>query len=529
MFNKIPHTLLLAALLLLAACSTKNDFFEEQDDTPAMSYVDIYVHSDRPEVTTRADEGTVDAISPEDAIYDVQVWAFRQGAAGTATAIGYISREYSTTPLGNSEVLRMPFLTGDLDAANMMVDFYAVANTTGINFDALILLAKGKDLTKGELQELLLTGNDFGTTTPVHAVPAEGLPMSKVVADRKITENAGALSITRQDIALRRAVSKIQFYVARKSEVSNAQILGFTLNNQLVSANEYLLPNTDTRSPHLSLTGTDATDYVAGFTYTDNPLTQDLQIKDMSEPEGLAYTRWKADNPSGTPQQYDDALSTYASGYGLTYLRETGKKLSGTIIYSTDGGTTTATIPFTMAAEGDFARNHSYIVYVYFTTAGVNLTVSTQPWEYVEHNTSYTNVITVSDAGRLTPVSGTYNSQQSNLADQNIVLAYQTILQFRFKIDAPLGYAWTATFNSRGGNARAFKFVDDEGGLHDNISGDIGEECTLRIQAADDDVSIESSAYLEIVVRNLMGSNVYVNDLTPSDKGNWTIIQRSTN
>ena len=73
---------------------------------------------------------------------------------------------------------------------------------------------------------------------------------------------------------------------------------------------------------------------------------------------------------------------------GLTYLRESDKKLTGTITYhvkervnvETAWENVTATekkATFSMADPGDFLRNHSWIVYVFYMDATIyTLTVT---------------------------------------------------------------------------------------------------------------------------------------------------------
>ena len=515
---------MLAALLLLLlheGCSHHTSEVE-----PGVSYVDIYVHASASAVVSRADEGTVKAVSPEDAIYSVQVWAFKKDASDEAQAIGYVSHPYSATPIADGTVLSMPFLTEDL-VANLHVDFYAVANTSGLRSEVTEALGQGKQLTKGELKELVLSGDDFGTASPVHGVPATGLPMSKVVEDKAITTTVGALSITRQDIPLRRAVSKIRFCIVRKSDVPSAQILGFTLDDHCISNNEYLLPNSDERTANLKLTGYNTQDWANGFTYTDNPLTALSQIKDISvDPSAYVYSRWMTDHSGTTAQDWEDVIKDITTEYGLTYLRETSKKLTGKLKYSVDGGATTAEVPFTMAEAGDFTRNHSYIVYVYFTMTDISLTVSTQPWAYAERNITYTDAIDVNEGDRIKWTDHTYWESMSDLSNFIIVLNPPTAAECKFRISAPLGYAWTATFSSVRGNATAFKFLDEEGNKHDNISGPIGDVATLKIVADQDETSINSEAELQIVVRNLMGAHtVLVTNLTPEGRM-WRIVQQ---
>jgi hypothetical protein len=55
---------------------------------------------------------------------------------------------------------------------------------------------------------------------------------------------------------------------------------------------------------------------------------------------------------------------------GLTYLRESDKQLKGTITYkyneNNSATDTPETVTFSMAAAGDFLRNHSWIIYIYY-------------------------------------------------------------------------------------------------------------------------------------------------------------------
>jgi hypothetical protein len=64
---------------------------------------------------------------------------------------------------------------------------------------------------------------------------------------------------------------------------------------------------------------------------------------------------------------------------GLSYLRETDRQLTGTISYVLNGVPGTA--EFSMKDPGDFARNHSWIVYLYFTSDAIQFTVSWTLWE----------------------------------------------------------------------------------------------------------------------------------------------------
>ena len=89
-------------------------------------------------------------------------------------------------------------------------------------------------------------------------------------------------------------------------------------------------------------------------------------------------------------QEYEDLINGAVNAghlkqLGLTYLRESDKKLTGTITYQTKEReditkqweditqTNEETAHFSMALEGDFLRNHSWIVYIYFMDGKIHV------------------------------------------------------------------------------------------------------------------------------------------------------------
>ena len=67
---------------------------------------------------------------------------------------------------------------------------------------------------------------------------------------------------------------------------------------------------------------------------------------------------------------------------GPYYLRESDKRLEGTISYSVDNVAQTP-VTFKMKDNGDFLRNHSWIVYAYYEgLSGMQVVVvDVTPWE----------------------------------------------------------------------------------------------------------------------------------------------------
>jgi len=307
-------------------------------------------------MSTKADIGDVAVVSDEDKIVSAQVWAFASGAASTETALSYKSATG-----GNSSSMSLLLEFSDdakTAAAGKYLDFYVIANRLGAIGDGSALT-----MTKAQIEALALGTSDFGTSDPVvGSVPTTGLPMAmKTTSSEVIVDTTPKLVVESQGIVLRRAVSKIRFCVARKTGLENVQILGFTIDDQMIPAQEYLMPQADVRTANIV-----GTEYSAGFSYSSTLSTSSIPEQSSEDLAGLVYSTWAAAHPSGTAQDYDDAISAATAEYGRTYLRESDKAISGTVRYSTDGGTTTVSAPFQLVEAGDFVRNHSVIVYLYF-------------------------------------------------------------------------------------------------------------------------------------------------------------------
>ena len=61
---------------------------------------------------------------------------------------------------------------------------------------------------------------------------------------------------------------------------------------------------------------------------------------------------------------------------GPTYLRESDKQLTGTISYTYKDNSIDKTpdpVTFSMAGAGDFLRNHSWIVYIYYMDSKIHV------------------------------------------------------------------------------------------------------------------------------------------------------------
>ena len=85
-----------------------------------------------------------------------------------------------------------------------------------------------------------------------------------------------------------------------------------------------------------------------------------------------------------TAQEYEDLINDAVSkGHlkqlGLTYLRESDRQLKGKINYTYTDGNTDKTVDteFSMATPGDFLRNHSWIIYIFYMDTKIHVQMVT--------------------------------------------------------------------------------------------------------------------------------------------------------
>ncbi|MCR5158965.1 MAG: hypothetical protein K6D37_07560 [Prevotella sp.] len=267
-------------------------------------------------------------------------------------------------------------------------------------------------------------------------IATSGLPMSAIVEEQPIWGSFPHLRIGRSEnettiLELTRAVSKLRFVLCQiKNQVETKTLESINeikLNGGLIPTETSLLPGTTSYTGKY-VTGnppSDAITYVGAgkaieklvhalaanspsthqaLPAVDNPLvyayeTQNAQVyedlinhaADEESSRKLTNRTWL--NQYGADNDVEelkaDKLTTddlpQLKELGLTYLRESDKQLTGTINYTYITGqdqtgqniTETKEATFAMAAPGDFLRNHSWIVYIYYMDSEIyTLTVT---------------------------------------------------------------------------------------------------------------------------------------------------------
>lgn len=361
--------LLLVAVLLTACHSSDESGNSAEEDC----YLEIYVYApDRP-IVTRGDVGEVKPADAESTVHTLQIWVFK---SGNGNLVGY--HEATPTYLNGTtgqEVYRMKVAREFADAPEA-VDVYVVANTAscGLTFSET---TSRDDLDAAKIgKETPVVGETyFGPGEKVSAVPTNGLPMSAVLKNQPIHGSFPALRIGTQDqmsvLRLTRAVSKLRFVLCRiKDDTSDKKLE--SINS--ISLSENQIPDS------IWLIARETKGYTYNHTAISYGSVEKENIPEVDDPLTYLYA-------TQTAQEYEDlidaAINNEEDGVkkpllkevGLTYLRESDKQLTGTINYTTTEKTEEVT--FSMAAPGDFLRNHSWIVYIYYLGKKIHVHVVT--------------------------------------------------------------------------------------------------------------------------------------------------------
>ena len=375
-------------MLLLIACSGDGD----SSETKQPAVINVYVFAPDKPIITRGDIGEVDPINnteSESKITTLQIWVFEHN---TDNLIAYYSPE-SVTNLnsGTGETYQLSASDAFTQAATKpTVDVYVVANVTAANSGITL----NESTTRTALEAALIEGDFFGLNTLTDKVPAAGLPMSGVLRDVSVTGSAPVYKIS--NVTLTRAVSKIRFVFSREKVGDTetdvpVKINSIQLNAEMIPTQEYLFLETGEDAPayHVGSYGTnDATEFL---TTPLEDIAQNADPMDYSYQAGQDAQEYENLINSGLTKtvkndQNEDVPAPELTQVGPFYLRESGKLLTGSITFQRgEDGTTAKPVTFKMHQAGDFSRNHTWIVYAYYSASGlVAVTVVVKNWTDVE-------------------------------------------------------------------------------------------------------------------------------------------------
>ena len=365
--------MLLLVLVLLTACKSSDEDRTEED-----CYLNIYVYApDRP-IVTRGDVGEITPADAESKVHTLQIWVFK---SGNGAKVGYL--QATPTFLNEAtgqEMYRMKVDKKFADAPEA-VDVYVVANAASCGLTTLNENTSRADLDAANIgtignTDYFGTANCYGQddlTPSTGRIATKGLPMSAVLKNQPIHGSYPALRIGTQDqisvLQLTRAVSKLRFVLCRSSVNSGKELV--SINS--ISLNSGQIPNSIWYIPR------EANNYTLNNDYSTSAITygpiEKTAIPAVADPLIYLYE-------TQTAQKYEDLINEAVSaGYllqtGLTYLRESDRQLTGSITYTESGSEEQKTVEFSMAAPGDFLRNHSWIVYIFYMGSTIHVHVVT--------------------------------------------------------------------------------------------------------------------------------------------------------
>lgn len=298
----------------------------------------------------------------EEKITSIRVWAFKSGTnKATATPIGFKS-ETNLSAQGSHKVSMM--ITRK-NAENLdKIDLYILLNAESEG------VLDGRDcikMTRADLENLVIK-NQFGITADSTAqttvVPQAGLPISRVIKELDVTnnikDNATDAALHSINIPLIRAVSKLHFFFTRKDvkDTEGVVVTRIEVNENVIPTQSSVFPTatTDAQKETEGLTGDlNSLSYLSRKIKFGSVATED--IKPVQDP--TSYIR----KPGQTAEAYITQLRDSTTECHLSYLRETGKELTGTIYFKLNksGAVKQATFSISNAY-----RNHEMVVYGYF-------------------------------------------------------------------------------------------------------------------------------------------------------------------
>ena len=307
----------------------------------------------------------------EEKITSIRVWAFKSGPdKATATPIGFKS-ETNLSAQGSHNVSMM--ITRKNAETLGKIDLYILLNAESEG------VLDGKNcikMTRADLEKLVIK-NQFGITAEgtaqTRVVPQAGLPISRVIKELDVTnnikDNATEAAQHSIHIPLIRAVSKLHFFFTRKNvkDTEGVEVTKIEVNEGIVPTQSSVFPTatTDAKKETEGLTGN-----LNSLTYLSQKMTFGSvatgNIKSVTDP--TSYIR----KPGQTAEDYITKLRDATTECHLSYLRETGEELTGTIYFKLNksGAVKHATFSISNAY-----RNHEMVVYGYFLGEKSTLTL----------------------------------------------------------------------------------------------------------------------------------------------------------
>ena len=344
---------LCSMLMLLCWSCGGQDTDTDTPDVDQGPFLEIKVYSPERSQVTRADIGDIPGDDNENAIHHMNIWVFEHHGTGQTDDgkfVGYLSVA-NPNPLVDSpyRILVSETFVDNPPAVDIYVTANVTESNTGIKLD--------RTTTRDQLDAALIGQNYFGLSSPVKVVPTDSLPMSGVLKNQPVKGMAPIVSVG-TNVKVARAVSKVRFVFCNSSDAVDQKltIQSITFDDEMIPKEEYLFLN----APYTGRNFKVGSEYEAAAPLVNTPTV----VASYSSPTEYAYR-------GQTGEEYEALINKgikeeILTEVGKFYLRESDKKITGTITYTVGSSTTALSAPFTMSEAGDFSRNHTWIVYGFF-------------------------------------------------------------------------------------------------------------------------------------------------------------------
>lgn len=345
----------LVLLLVFGGCSS-----DTEEQSPVL---DIYVYAPGKPTLTRS---VIDPTEEEKKVNSMTLWVYKSSDGSQLGSITLSGEELESLNSQNSGVYSMP--VDNTFARNPEpVDVYVLANVsstnTGTAFDAIIP-------DKASLEDAQFNGGYYyqfvngGINKAVTKLSDEGLPMSGVIRGKMVTNQNSVLHITDANVRLVRDISKIRFVFSSLNTINDFLYIDeVKLDANMLYKSDYLFLNDE--HPY----------YRVG----DKPVDKEvILVEKLKDATGAPqYVNRNAD-----PRQYayvngmDESMYEAKIQEGLdkneltasptVYLPESNKRLMGTVTYHLQSKPSDLRTAQFMMLSGDFRRNQTWIVYIYY-------------------------------------------------------------------------------------------------------------------------------------------------------------------
>ena len=350
---------LCSMLMLLCWSCGGQDTDTDTPDVEQGPFLEIKVYSPERSQVTRADIGDVPGDDNENAIHHMNIWVFENHGTGQpddGKFVGYLSVA-NPNPLVDSpyRILVSETFVDNPPAVDIYVTANVTESNTGIKLD--------RTTTRAQLEAALMKHDEsqsfdpFGLTTPQSEIPTDGLPMSGVLKNQPVDGMAPIVSVA-TNVKVARAVSKVRFVFCNSTDAEEQKltIQSITFADEMIPKEEYLFLN----APYTGRNFKVGSEYEAAAPLVNTPTV----VASYSSPTEYAYR-------GQTGEEYEALINKGIEEARLTevgkfYLRESDKKITGTITYTVGNSNKELSAPFAMSEAGDFSRNHTWIVYGFF-------------------------------------------------------------------------------------------------------------------------------------------------------------------